>query len=109
MTTAPAAVIAGVVIGPGTAISGAVASRLKLTDCVAVPPALVAEHVSVMLAPSAATVDASQPVDDEIALCASATIQLPFTLLVYQPLPPSAPVTAGGNGWYTSNVNVSWI
>ena len=74
---------------------GAVASRLIVTDCDDVPPALVAEHVKVVPAVSALTVVGSQPDADEIAVSLSTTPHVTVTSLTYQPLLPSVPVTFG--------------
>jgi hypothetical protein len=74
---------------------GAVASRLIVTDCEALPPALLAEHVSVVPDVSALIVVGSQPLLDTISDSASATAQLTATSLVYQPFWPSVPDTAG--------------
>ena len=73
---------------------GPVASRLTVTVCVALPPPLVALHVNVVPALSLVTVVGPQPNDVEIADSASTTVQLTFTLLVYQPL-FSVPATTG--------------
>jgi hypothetical protein len=74
---------------------GAVASRLIVTDWEAVPPALVAVHVSVVPVVSDVIVVEPQPDEDEIAESGSVTVQLTVTLLVYQPLFPSVPLTLG--------------
>ena len=76
-------------------IEGAVASRLTVTEFDAVPPALVAEHVTVCPLVSVETVVVPQPVDEEMEDCASVTVHVTVTLLVYQPLLPSVPLTFG--------------
>src|SRR5688572_3752799 len=73
-------------------IDGAVASRLMVTDCELVPPALVAEHVNVMPVVSVVRVVKPQPVDELIEDSGSSTVHNRFTLLVYQSLFPSVPV-----------------
>ena len=74
---------------------GADASRLMVTVWLAVPPALVAEHVNVSPVVSAVTLLGPQPVDDEIDDSASVTVQVRPTLLVYHPLVPRVPVMFG--------------
>ena len=85
-------------LGAGAAepeMVGAVTSRLMVTDCVLVPPALVAEHVNVVPAVSIVTLLDPQPVLDVIVDSGSATVHETPTLLVYQPLLPSVPLTVG--------------
>ena len=72
---------------------GAVASRFTVTDCVVVPPALVALQVSVVPAVSVEIVVGPQPVETRIADWASVLVQETFTLPRYQPLRPWLPVT----------------
>jgi hypothetical protein len=76
-------------------IVGTVASRLIVTDCELVPPALVAEQVNVVALVSDVIVVVPQPVCDETVESGSVTVQLTVTSLVYQPLFPSVPVTLG--------------
>jgi hypothetical protein len=66
-----------------------------VTDLLSVPPALVAEHVSVVPAVSALIVVEPQPVVDEIADSLSSTVQETVTLLTYHPLLPRVPDTFG--------------
>jgi hypothetical protein len=87
----PRMIVLGVTLGLST---GGVASRLIVTDCVDVPPALVALQVMVMLAVSVLIVVVLQPVLEGVD-SASVTLQLTMTLLVYQPFVPSVPVTVG--------------
>jgi hypothetical protein len=68
---------------------------LIVTDCDAVPPLLVAWHVKVTPEVSLVTELGSQPVLDVTALSGSLTFHVTDTLLVYQPLFPSVPVTFG--------------
>jgi hypothetical protein len=76
--------------------AGGVVSILSETLFVAVSPAsLVAEHVTVVPAVSAASVIASQPDDEVIGLSASATVHDTETALVYQPLAPEVPAIDG--------------
>src|SRR5215216_2155255 len=74
---------------------GAVASRLIVTDCELVPPALVAVQVRVVPAVSALIVVEPQPLLEEIADSLSVTDQETVTSLVYQPLLPCVPTTLG--------------
>jgi hypothetical protein len=74
---------------------GAVASRLTVTDCELLPPALVAEQVKMAPAVSLVTELLPHPVCDVIVDWASVTVQLTDTLLVYQPFVPSVPLTVG--------------
>jgi hypothetical protein len=76
-------------------IVGAVASRLIVTDSVAVPPALVAVQVNVTSVVSAVTVFvASQAGEfDVMADCGSLTENVTVASLVYHPLLPSVPLT----------------
>ena len=76
-------------------IVGGVASRLIVTDRVAVPPRLVAVQVNVTPDVSEVTLVVPQPVEELTADSASITDQLTPTLLVYQPPFPSVPVTVG--------------
>jgi hypothetical protein len=69
-------------------IEGAVASRLMVTDCELVPPALVALQVKVWPAVSVLTVVGPQPLEDVIDDSGSFTVQLMYTSLTYQPLLP---------------------
>ena len=55
---------------------GADASRLMVTDALFVPPALVAEHVNVVLPVSTVTLEGSQPVEDEIDDWGSVTVHV---------------------------------
>jgi hypothetical protein len=82
------------VFGPGVALAltiGAVASRLIVTDCELVPPALVAVQVRVVPAVSVLIVVVLQPLVEVIADSGSVTVQLTVTLLTYQPLLPRVP------------------
>jgi hypothetical protein len=74
---------------------GAVASRLIVTFSLLLPPALVAEQVSVTPAVSLLTVTGSQPLWLLMADSLSTTLQLTLTPLTYQPLAPSVPATVG--------------
>jgi hypothetical protein len=74
---------------------GADASRLIVTELELVPPALVAEHVSVMPAVSVLMVVGPQPVDDVTVDSGSVTVQETLTLLVYHPFVPRVPETLG--------------
>jgi hypothetical protein len=75
---------------------GAVASRLIVTDCDAVPPALVALQVSVVPAVSAVIVMGPQPLVLVTVLSGSVTVQDKSTSLTYQPLlVPAVPVITG--------------
>lgn len=85
--------LSGSLLGVKVTVGG-VPSRYTVTDCEEVPPALVAEQVSVVLVVSEAIVVVSQPVevnDDS----GSVTLQLTITSLVYQPLLPKVPETVG--------------
>jgi hypothetical protein len=76
--------------------AGGVVSILSETLFVAVSAApLVAEHVTVVPAVSAASVIASQPDDEVIGLSASATAHVTETALVYQPFAPEVPAIVG--------------
>jgi hypothetical protein len=80
----------------GVAVNeGAVASRLIDTDWLEVPPALVAEHVSVVPDVSLEIVVEPQPVVEVTVDCASVTLHETVTSLVYQLLLPSVPLTFG--------------
>ena len=82
--------------GDGVAVAtGAVASRLTVTDLLAVPPVLVAEQLNVTPVVSTVTKEAEQPVWVVIAESGSLTLQATLTSLVYQPLAPSVPVMVG--------------
>ena len=74
---------------------GAVASRLMVTDLLSVPPALVAEQVSVWPAVSELMVVGSHPVLLVMDDSGSLTFQLTVTLDVYQPFWPCVPWTSG--------------
>jgi hypothetical protein len=74
---------------------GAVASRLIVTACCAVPPALAASQVNVTPAVSVVMVAGPQPLVFETVDPSSVTVQVSETSLVYQPLLPTAPVTVG--------------
>ena len=76
------------------AIVGLVASRLMTTLFEAVPPLLVAEQVIVTPVVSAVTLVTGQA-GEVMADSASATDQVTFTLLMYQPFLPSLPVMVG--------------
>lgn len=76
-------------------IVGAVASRLMVTDCEFVPPALVALQMRVRPAVSELMVVDSHPVVEVIVDSGSDTVQLTVTSLTYQPLLPSVPLTLG--------------
>ena len=76
-------------------IVGAVASLFIVTDWELDPPALVAAHVSVVPAVSVLIVVGPQALEDVIEDCASVTVQLTLTSLVYHPLLPSVPTTFG--------------
>ncbi len=67
-------------------------ARLIVTDCVAVPPPLVAVQVNVVPAVSAVTLLAAHGAD-VIADSLSVTVQATETLPVYQPSAPRLPVT----------------
>ena len=75
--------------------AGRVASRLIVTDLLLVPPALVAVQVYVAPEVSAVIATVPHPLCAPIDDWASVTAQLTFTLLVYQPLAPSVPLTVG--------------
>src|SRR5688572_7617981 len=63
--------------GVATAVVvGGVASRLIVTDCVVVPPALVAEHATSTPGVSLVRLVRSQPLVDEIADSASSTVHV---------------------------------
>src|SRR5512147_1326115 len=66
-----------------------------VTDCEAVPPALVAVQVSVVPVVSVVMLVVPQPEVLEMVDSLSTTLQLTLTLLVYQPFVPSVPVTVG--------------
>jgi hypothetical protein len=89
-------------------IVGAVASRLIVTDCELVPPALVAEHVNVWPLVSAETVALEQPELDVTVDSGSLTVQLTVTLLVYQPLFPSVPETFGVMTGGVESTDLKW-
>ena len=74
-------------------IEGAVASLFIVTEFEVVPPALVAAHVRVVPAVSVVIVEGSQPDVEVIVDSRSVTVQATPTLLVYQLLAPSVPVT----------------
>lgn len=74
---------------------GGVASRLIVTDAVAVPPPRVAEQVSVVPLVSVVMLVASQPVVDEIADSLSTTVHVTEMSLTYQSALPGVPVTVG--------------
>jgi hypothetical protein len=74
---------------------GSVASRLMVTDSLEVPPALVAVQVSVAPSVSELMVVESHPLELLMADSLSTTVQLTVTLLVYQLLLPSVPLTRG--------------
>ena len=76
-------------------IVGLVASRLTVTDCEFVPPALVAEQAYVVPDESTDNVVVPHPVDEEIVDSASETDHDTVTLDVYQPLLPTVPDTFG--------------
>ena len=65
-----------------------------MTATVEDPPPLVAEHVNVTPAVSAATVLAAHA-GVVIKVSGSVTVQVTVTLLVYQPFCPSVPASAG--------------
>jgi len=87
---------------------GAMVSRLIVTDCDAVPPWLVAVHVSVCDTVSLEMVVVVQPVDAPIALSPSATVQLTITSLRYQPFDPRVPLTFGVIDGGVESVNVTF-
>ena len=72
---------------------GLVASRLMVTDCVLVPPELVAVQVNVTPDVSVVTKLVSQPDCDVMADSGSLTVQPTVTLLMYHPLFPRVPLT----------------
>jgi len=74
-------------------IVGGVASRFNVTDCVEDPPALAAEQVNVTLEVSALTVPALHPDVEAMGDSGSTTVHVTVTLLTYQPLFPSVPLT----------------
>ena len=74
---------------------GPVLSSLIVTEFELVPPALVAVQVRVVPVVSAVSVVALHPEEEVMADSGSLTVQLTFTLLVYQPLLPAVPVTLG--------------
>jgi hypothetical protein len=76
-------------------IVGLVASRLTVTDCVFVPPALVAAQSYVVPDESVDSVVVPHPVDEAIVDSVSETDHDTITLDVYQPLPPTVPDTFG--------------
>ena len=94
----------------GTLNVAAEASRLKDTDRVVVPPALVALHVAVMATPSVAMVVVAHPVVLVIPVSGSVTSHDTVTSLVYQLLAPSVPTrteaTTGGVVSLTVTVNL---
>src|SRR5262245_58845882 len=59
------------------------------------PTPFVAEHVSVTPAVSAMSVEVLQPYEDAIPDSESATLQLTFTVLLYNPLLPKVPEIIG--------------
>jgi hypothetical protein len=77
------------------AIAGTLTSRVIVTDELDVPPALVAEQVSVTPAVSELTVVEPQSVVEVTADSGSLTVQDTVTSLVYQPFRPSVPTTVG--------------
>jgi hypothetical protein len=82
--------------GEGLALAvGAVASLFMVTDCELVPPALVAEHVSVWLMVSVVIFSVPHPLEDVMVDSASVTVQLTVTSEVYHPLLPNVPDTLG--------------
>ncbi len=75
---------------------GAFASRLIVTELDAVLPALsVAKHVSTVPVVFAVMLVGPQPVVDAMPAESVGAGHVTFTLLVYQPLAPSVPVTTG--------------
>ena len=76
-------------------IVGGVASRLIVTDCELVPPALVAVQVKVVPAVSVLIVVELHPVLDVMLDSGSVTLQVTVTSLVYQPFVPKVPETLG--------------
>ena len=72
---------------------GCVWSILSVTVLEAVPPALVALHVSVEPAVSATIVVGSHPVVETIGDSGSVTFHVTETALLYQPLSPLVPDT----------------
>ncbi len=71
---------------------GGVASRLIVTDCSVVPPALVAEHVKVTPVVSVVTDWSSHPVFEVIGPSSSLTVQVSATTPRYHPFRPEGPV-----------------
>ena len=85
-----------VAAGASIVTVGAVASRLIVTDCEALPPALVASHVTVVPLVSLVIAVGSHPLVCSVAGdSASATVQVTVTSLRYQPFSPGVPVTPG--------------
>src|ERR1041384_3404724 len=74
-------------------INGASPSRLIVTACDAVPPALVAWQLNEVPFVSCVTVLVAQPDWAVIGDSGSLTCQLTVTLARYQPLSPSVPAT----------------
>jgi hypothetical protein len=96
----PGAAVAGRLNPTGFGVTegasvGFVASRLTVTDCAVVPPALVALQVKVVPAVSVDTAAGAQPVVNEIVESESLIDHDTVTSLVYQPFVPSVPVTVG--------------
>src|SRR6266511_1278643 len=82
--------------GVGTHVTvGGVASRLTVTVTGAVPPTLIAVHVSVVPSVSKSIVVAPQPCVCEIADSASVTSHVTVTSPVYQPSFPFGPSKCG--------------
>src|SRR2546426_11661526 len=69
-------------------------SRSRVTVCGAIPPSLVALQVKLMPAVSVVSMLVAQPVELN-GVSGALTVQLTVTLLWYQPLLPSVPVTVG--------------
>jgi len=74
---------------------GGVASLLMVTELEDVPPPLVALQVRVVPVVSVEIVVGSHPLDEEMALSGSETVQLTLTFETYQPLLPIVPETWG--------------
>src|SRR4051812_26475424 len=74
---------------------GSVASRLIVTDVDVEPPPLVALQLKTIPVVSAATVTGPQSTWDEISESGSATAQVSFASVVYQPLALSVPTMTG--------------
>ncbi len=73
-------------------IVGAVASRLIVTDCELVPPALLAVQIRVTPPVSESIVVSTQPSSIVTSDSGSVTVHSTETLLTYQPLLPSVPL-----------------